>query len=36
VLNVTGDITAATFVARSEGRLRVPDDAQVDALERRP
>jgi DAACS family dicarboxylate/amino acid:cation (Na+ or H+) symporter len=36
VLNVTGDITAATFVARSEGRLRVPDDAEIDALDRQP
>jgi DAACS family dicarboxylate/amino acid:cation (Na+ or H+) symporter len=26
VLNVTGDITAATFVARSEGRLSVPGE----------
>ncbi len=36
MLNVTGDITAATFVARSEGPLRVPDDTEVDALDRQP
>lgn len=27
VLNVTGDMTAATFVARSEGRLQLPPEA---------
>jgi len=30
VLNVTGDMTAATFVARSEGRLLIPVEAGDD------
>jgi DAACS family dicarboxylate/amino acid:cation (Na+ or H+) symporter len=33
VLNVTGDMTAAVYVARSEGRLPLPPSQRVDKVE---